>query len=110
MIEGLSLFANEHQATIEAPKLEHLHVKDGALVSYLVYELHSLCDALIDINYLRVRNDLVRANHALQLLKKLTNLKSLYLSHGTIYDVNDPERYEESWVDRTAVRALLFAV
>lgn len=85
MIEGLSLFANEHQATIEAPKLEHLHVKDGALVSYLVYELHSLCDALIDINYLRVRNDLVRANRALQLLKKLTNLKSLYLSHGTIY-------------------------
>lgn len=85
MIGGPIVFANEHQATIEAPKLEHLHINDGTLVSYLVYELHSLCDARIDIDYSRVCSDPVRADHALQLLKKLTNLKSLYLSCGTIF-------------------------
>ncbi|GAY63312.1 hypothetical protein CUMW_224530 [Citrus unshiu] len=128
MIGGPIVFANEHQATIEAPKLEHLHVNDGTLVSYLVYELHSLCDARLDIDYSRVRSDPVRADHALQLLKKLTNLKSLYLSCGTIYvrireygwwilpiifncspnlesfvlimDVNGPEYYVEAgWIE-----------
>ncbi|XP_006442018.2 LOW QUALITY PROTEIN: F-box/LRR-repeat protein At4g14103 [Citrus clementina] len=93
MIGGPIVFANEHQATIEAPKLEHLHVNDGTLVSYLVYELHSLCDARLDIDYSRVRSDPVRADHALQLLKKLTNLKSLYLSCGTIYALGEAYRH-----------------
>ncbi|KAH9782507.1 F-box/FBD/LRR-repeat protein [Citrus sinensis] len=84
IIEGPMFAATGHQATIEAPKLESLHVKDDTLVSYLVYELHSLCDACIDIYYTCVRNDPDRADRALQLLKKLTNLKSLYLSHGII--------------------------
>ncbi|KAH9782508.1 F-box/FBD/LRR-repeat protein [Citrus sinensis] len=127
IIEGPMFAATGHQATIEAPKLESLHVKDDTLVSYLVYELHSLCDACIDIYYTCVRNDPDRADRALQLLKKLTNLKSLYLSHGIILrireygwwilpiifncspnlesfvlimDVNDPERYEEAgWIE-----------
>lgn len=96
MIEAPVCSANELQAIIEAPKLESLHVKDYTLVSYLVSELHSLCDAHIDIYYSRkdpVRRDPVRAGRALGLLRKLTNLKSLYLSYDTIYVLGEAYRH-----------------
>ncbi|KDO38025.1 hypothetical protein CISIN_1g036670mg, partial [Citrus sinensis] len=93
MIEAPVLSANELQAIIDAPKLESLHIKDDSLVSYLVSELHSLCDACIDIYYSRARNDRVRAGRALGLLRKLTNLKSLYLSYDTIYVLGEAYRH-----------------
>lgn len=93
MIEGYIGFNNEHQVMIEAPKLEHLYIKDDKLVSYLVHDLHSLCDACIDINYLDDRADPIQADRALQLLKMLTNLKSLYLSDGTKYALGEAYRY-----------------
>lgn len=93
MIEGCIRFNNEHQVMIEAPKLEHLYIKDDTLVSYLVHELHSLCDAHIDINYSVERDDPIQAGRVPQLLKKLTNLKSLYLYHRTIYALGVSYRY-----------------
>lgn len=93
MIERFNGLSNEHQVMIEVPKLEHLYIKDDTLVSYLVHELHSLCDAHINIHYSEVRDDWRQADRALQLIKKLTNLKSLYLYGGTIFALGEAYRY-----------------
>ncbi|KAH9726568.1 F-box/FBD/LRR-repeat protein [Citrus sinensis] len=100
LIERYMGFSNEHQVMIEAPKLEHLFIKDHTLVSYLVHELHSLCDAHIEINYSGERDHPSQADRALQLLKKLSNLQSLYLCDGTIYATDDPEDdVEVEWIE-----------
>ncbi|KAH9726565.1 F-box/FBD/LRR-repeat protein [Citrus sinensis] len=93
LIERYMGFSNEHQVMIEAPKLEHLFIKDHTLVSYLVHELHSLCDAHIEINYSGERDHPSQADRALQLLKKLSNLQSLYLCDGTIYALGEAYQY-----------------
>lgn len=73
----------EYKVTITAPSLERLHIMSDIFGKFMVHDLNSLKDVILDILYGEWSR--VDPNRAIQLLQRLNNTKSLTVSYGVLY-------------------------
>lgn len=80
--EGEMFTQTEYKVRITAPSLERLHIMSDIFGKFVVHDLNSLTDVILDIVYGEWSR--VYPNRSIQLLQQLNNTTSLTISYGVL--------------------------
>ncbi|KAH9668082.1 F-box/FBD/LRR-repeat protein [Citrus sinensis] len=80
--EGEMFTQAEYKVRITAPSLERLHIMSDIFGKFVVHDLNSLTDVILDIVYGEWSR--VDPNRSIQLLQQLNNTTSLTVSYGVL--------------------------